>query len=51
MLAGSMNHIDSLGSKEVMHKNWVQIMSVGTGLRREEYNVGNDDVIFLQIWI
>ncbi|WP_375434961.1 pirin family protein [uncultured Hymenobacter sp.] len=51
MLAGSMNHIDSLGYKEVVHKDWVQIMSAGTGLRHEEYNVGDDDVNFLQIWI
>ena len=51
MLAGSMNHIDSLGYKEVVHKDWVQIMSAGTGLRHEEYNVGEDEVNFLQIWI
>jgi redox-sensitive bicupin YhaK (pirin superfamily) len=51
MLAGSMNHIDSIGYKEVVHKDWVQIMSAGTGLRHEEYNVGDDNVNFLQIWI
>jgi quercetin 2,3-dioxygenase len=51
MLAGSMNHIDSMGYKEIVHKDWVQIMSAGSGLRHEEYNVGNDEVNFLQIWI
>ncbi|WP_026464329.1 pirin family protein [Adhaeribacter aquaticus] len=51
MLAGSMNHIDSLGYKEVVHKDWVQIMSAGSGLRHEEHNVGEDEVNFLQIWI
>ncbi|AKQ46978.1 pirin [Rufibacter radiotolerans] len=51
MLAGSMNHIDSLGYKEVVHKDWVQIMSAGSGLRHEEHNVGQDQVNFLQIWI
>ncbi len=51
MLAGSMNHIDTLGYKEVVTKDWVQIMSAGSGLRHEEHNVGNDDVNFLQIWI
>lgn len=51
MLAGSMNHIDSLGYKEVVHQDWVQIMSAGSGLRHEEYNVGDDEVNFLQIWI
>ena len=51
MLAGSMNHIDTLGYKEVVQKDWVQIMSAGSGLRHEEHNVGSDEVNFLQIWI
>ena len=51
MLKGSMNHIDSMGYKEVVHQDWVQIMSAGSGLRHEEHNVGNDSVNFLQIWI
>ncbi|GAA4308351.1 pirin family protein [Nibribacter koreensis] len=51
MLAGSMSHIDSLGYKETVHKDWVQIMSAGSGMRHEEHNVGADQVNFLQIWI
>ncbi len=51
MLAGSMNHKDSMGYSDVVHKDWVQIMSAGSGLRHEEYNVGEDEVNFLQIWI
>ena len=51
MLAGSMNHIDSLGYKEVVKKDWVQLMSAGSGLRHEEHNVGEEEVNFLQIWI
>jgi redox-sensitive bicupin YhaK (pirin superfamily) len=51
MLSGSMSHIDSLGYKETVHKDWVQIMSAGSGLRHEEHNVGQDEVNFLQIWI
>lgn len=51
MLAGSMNHKDSMGYSDVVHKDWVQIMSAGSGLRHEEYNVGNEEVNFLQIWI
>ncbi|GAB2544210.1 pirin family protein [Rufibacter soli] len=51
MLAGSMSHIDSLGFKETVHQDWVQIMSAGSGLRHEEHNVGADQVNFLQIWI
>jgi len=51
MLQGSMNHKDSMGYSNVVHEDWVQIMSAGTGLRHEEYNVGDNDVNFLQIWI
>src|SRR3954462_7230184 len=51
MLSGSMNHKDSMGYSNVVHEDWVQIMSAGSGLRHEEYNVGDSDVNFLQIWI
>lgn len=51
LLQGKMNHKDSLGYTDVVEKDWVQIMSAGTGLRHEEYNVGEEDVQFLQIWI
>lgn len=51
MLKGKMNHKDNLGYKEVVEQDWVQIMSAGSGLRHEEYNVGDEEVNFLQIWI
>lgn len=51
MLGGSMNHNDSMGYREVVSKDWVQMMSAGSGLRHEEHNVGDDEVNFLQIWI
>src|SRR3954471_16678668 len=51
MLQGKMNHKDTLGYIEVVEKDWVQIMSAGSGLRHEEYNVGDEEVKFLQIWI
>ncbi len=51
MLAGNMSHLDTLGYREVVEKDWVQIMSAGSGLRHEEHNVGSDTVNFLQIWI
>lgn len=51
MLKGSMNHKDSMGYSNVVHEDWVQIMSAGSGLFHEEYNVGEEDVNFLQIWI
>lgn len=51
MLSGSMNHKDNMGYSNVVHEDWVQIMSAGSGLRHEEYNVGESEVNFLQIWI
>lgn len=51
LLNGKMNHKDSMGYSDVVEKDWVQIMSAGSGLRHEEYNVGADEVNFLQIWV
>lgn len=51
MLQGKMNHKDTLGYSTVVEEGGVQIMSAGTGLRHEEYNVGDEEVNFLQIWI
>ncbi|UYZ61585.1 pirin family protein [Hymenobacter weizhouensis] len=51
MLAGRMNHKDTLGYSEEVGPDWVQIMSAGSGLRHEEHNIGDDEVNFLQIWI
>ena len=51
MLSGRMNHKDSMGYTTVVEAGGVQIMSAGSGLKHEEYNVGTDTVNFLQIWI
>ena len=51
MLKGKMNHKDTLGYSTVVEEGAVQIMSAGSGLRHEEYNVGEEEVNFLQIWI
>ena len=51
MLQGKMNHKDTHGYTEVVEKDWVQIMSAGSGLRHEEHNIGDEDVRFLQIWV
>ena len=51
LLHGKMNHIDTLGYSTTIEEGGVQIMSAGAGLRHEEYNIGEDDVNFLQIWI
>src|SRR5215212_1436151 len=51
LLKGTMNHIDTLGYKTTIGEGGVQIMSAGSGLRHEEYNIGEEEVSFLQIWI
>lgn len=51
LLKGKMNHIDTLGYKTTIEEGGVQIMSAGSGLRHEEYNIGEEEVNFLQIWI
>jgi redox-sensitive bicupin YhaK (pirin superfamily) len=51
LLKGKMNHNDKLGYKTIIEEGGVQIMSAGSGLRHEEYNVGEEEVNFLQIWI
>jgi redox-sensitive bicupin YhaK (pirin superfamily) len=51
LLKGKMNHKDSMGYSSVIEEGGVQIMSAGSGLKHEEYNIGDDEVNFLQIWI
>lgn len=51
LLKGKMNHIDSMGYKTIIEPGGVQIMSAGSGLKHEEYNIGEEEVNFLQIWI
>src|SRR5215210_7430464 len=51
LLQGKMNHLDTLGYKTIIEEGGIQIMSAGSGLRHEEYNVGDEEVNFLQIWI
>jgi quercetin 2,3-dioxygenase len=51
LVQGKMNHIDSMGYSTIVEADGVQIMSAGSGLRHEEYNIGENEVNFLQIWI
>jgi redox-sensitive bicupin YhaK (pirin superfamily) len=51
LLQGKMNHKDSMGYSTVIEEGGVQIMSAGSGLFHEEYNVGEEEVNFLQLWI
>jgi quercetin 2,3-dioxygenase len=51
LLHGTMNHKDSMGYNTEISAGGVQVMSAGTGLFHEEYNIGSEEVNFLQIWI
>ncbi len=51
MLQGSMSHKDDMGYSNTVKEDSVQIMSAGSGLFHEEFNVGDNEVNFLQIWI
>ncbi len=51
LLKGKMNHKDSMQYSTVISEGGVQIMSAGSGLHHEEYNIGEEEVNFLQIWI
>lgn len=51
-LEGDLAHQDSMGSKGVIRKGDVQVMSAGTGVLHSEMNANPDkEVKFLQIWL
>jgi hypothetical protein len=52
VLAGKLQHKDSLGNGRVLGPGEVQLMGAGRGVRHSEYNPSPDEPAhFLQIWI
>jgi redox-sensitive bicupin YhaK (pirin superfamily) len=52
VLAGSLEHKDSMGNGEVLRPGEFQRMSAGTGITHSEFNPAADDPVHLyQIWL
>lgn len=50
--AGELEHKDNMGTKQVIRKGDVQVMSAGTGIEHSEKNKNHDkEVKFFQIWV
>ena len=48
---GELAHRDSMGNKSTIFRGQAQYMSAGTGITHSEYNTGDDELRFMQMWI
>ena len=51
VIEGALSHKDSMGNEQTLTRGGVQYMSAGTGVTHSEYNNGDVDLRFAQIWI
>ena len=52
VLAGALEHRDSMGNGSIIRPGDVQMMSAGSGIRHSEFNPSPTEVVhLLQIWI
>lgn len=51
MVAGRIDHSDSLGHRQILERDEVQRLSAGTGIHHSEINGGDRACRLLQIWI
>lgn len=52
VLEGFLEHKDSMGTGEVIHKDEIQVMSAGSGVTHSEFNPSDKEIVkLLQIWI
>ncbi|SHH58396.1 pirin family protein [Clostridium intestinale] len=51
VVKGALTHGDSMGNENTLTRGQVQHMSAGTGVYHSEYNLGDDTLRFLQVWI
>ncbi|KAJ7173424.1 RmlC-like cupin domain-containing protein [Mycena filopes] len=50
VVAGQLEHKDSMGNTEILKRGDVQLTSAGTGISHSEKTYGSKHVHFLQIW-
>lgn len=49
---GALKHMDSMGHKQIIDINEVQVMSAGSGIFHSEFNASEENAAnFLQLWI